>query len=317
MARDTGHDVTAPAAMERLVREFVVHLTIERGASPHTVDAYGRDLAAYIAVLAARGIHSPDAVRGEDVVAFVTALRESGLAPSSIERKLAAVKSFHKFLVREGVTENHPTSRVPLPKVPDRLPDVIGIDDAERLLSQPFATTPAGYRDRAIVETLYGCGIRVSELTGLDLTEIDLEEGFIRVFGKGGKERDVPVGGAATRALSEYLTLGRPYLKAKKRTRRADPAAVFVNTYGGRLTRQAVFRLVRRYGARAGIDLHPHTLRHSYATHMLEGGADLRVLQEILGHSDIATTQIYTHVDRHHIREEYLSTHPRARRRSR
>lgn len=317
MPRDTGHDAVAPAAMERLVREFVVHLTIERGASPHTVDAYGRDLAAYIAVLAAKGIHSPDAVRGEDVVAFVTALRESGLAPSSIERKLAAVKSFHKFLVREGVTENHPTSRIPLPKVPDRLPDVIGIDDAERLLSQPFATTPAGYRDRAILETLYGCGIRVSELTGLDLTEIDLEEGFIRVFGKGGKERDVPVGGAAARAIAEYLTLGRPYLKAKKRTRRADPAAVFVNTYGGRLTRQAVFRLVRRYGARAGIDLHPHTLRHSYATHMLEGGADLRVLQEILGHSDIATTQIYTHVDRHHIREEYLSTHPRARRRTR
>lgn len=317
MVGEMKQDVTVPSGMERLVREFVVHLTIERGASPNTVDAYRRDLSAYIALLVSRKIASPDAVRGEDVVAFVTSLRDAGLAPSSIERKLSAVKSFHKFLVREGVTENHPTSRVPLPKVPDRLPDVIGIDDAERLLSQPFATTPAGYRDRAILETLYGCGIRVSELTGLDLTEIDLEEGFLRVFGKGGKERDVPVGGAAGKALADYLTLGRPYLKAKKRTRRADPAAAFVNTYGGRLTRQTVFGIVKRYGGRAGIELHPHTLRHSYATHMLEGGADLRVLQEILGHSDISTTQIYTHVDRHHIREEYLSTHPRARRRTR
>lgn len=307
---------SAPSRMAQLVREFVVHLTIERGSSPHTVDAYSRDLSAYVSLLSGRGVGSPDNVRGEDVVAFVASLRETGLAASSIERKLAAVKSFHKFLVREGVTENHPTARVPLPKVPDRLPDVIGIDDAERLLSQPFASTPAGLRDRAILETLYGCGIRVSELTGLDLTEIDLKAGFLRVFGKGGKEREVPVGGAAARALDEYLTHGRPYLKSKKRARRADSAAVFVNTWGGRLTRQTVFGIVRRYGARAGFALHPHTLRHSYATHMLEGGADLRVLQEILGHSDIATTQIYTHVDRHHIREEYLSTHPRARSRT-
>lgn len=316
MSADKSRSDQPAARMAQLAREFVVHLTIERGSSPHTVDAYRRDLSAYVDVLSARGVDSPDRIRGDDVVAFVASLRDAGLAPSSIERKVAAVKSFHKFLVREGVTENHPTARVPLPKVPDRLPSVIGIDDAERLLSQPFASTPAGLRDRAILETLYGCGIRVSELTGLDLTEVDLETGFLRVFGKGGKEREVPVGGAASRALGEYLAHGRPYLKSKKRARRADPAAVFVNTWGGRLTRQTIFGIVRRYGQRAGLDLHPHTLRHSYATHMLEGGADLRVLQEILGHSDIATTQIYTHVDRHHIREEYLSTHPRARQRT-
>lgn len=303
--------------MEQHVQEFMVHLAIERGASPHTVDAYRRDLSLYCEILGARGIENPDGVSGEDVVAYVAALRERGFAASSVERKVAAVKSFHKFLVREGVTENHPTAHIPLPKVPERLPDVIGIDDAERLLSQPFPAGPAGLRDKAILETLYGCGIRVSELTGLDLTDVDLDEGFIRVFGKGGKERDVPVAGAAMQVLAEYLTLGRPSLRAKGRTRRADPAAVFVNTYGGRLTRQSVFGIVRRYGGRIGIDLHPHTLRHSYATHMLEGGADLRVLQEILGHSDISTTQVYTHVDRHHIREEYLSTHPRARQRSR
>ncbi|MRR12488.1 tyrosine recombinase XerD [bacterium] len=299
--------------MEQHVQEFMMHLAIERGASPHTVDAYRRDLSLYCDALVARGVRTPEKISGDDIAAFVALLRERGFAPSTVERKVAAVKSFHKFLVREGVTENHPSAHIPLPKVPERLPDVIGIDDAERLLSQPFPAGPAGMRDRAILETLYGCGIRVSELTGLDLTDVDLEEGFIRVFGKGGKERDVPVAGAAMRVLSEYLSVGRPYLRAKGRTRRADPAAVFVNTYGGRLTRQSVFGIVRNYGARAGIALHPHTLRHSYATHMLEGGADLRVLQEILGHSDISTTQVYTHVDRHHIREEYLSTHPRAR----
>lgn len=299
--------------MQRLAEEFIAYLSVERGASPNTIDAYRRDLAAYLEVLAGRGVTGPDEVTRDDIAAFVGALRERGLAPSSVERKVAAVKSFHRFLVRDGHTENHPTARVPLPKVPDRLPDVISIDEAEHLLSQPFPDGPAGMRDRAILEVLYGCGLRVSELTGLDREEVDLAEGFVRVFGKGGKEREVPIAGQAARSLSEYLLHGRPYLKPKGRTRRADPAAVFVNTWGGRLTRQSVFGIVRRYAGRVDLDVHPHTLRHSYATHMLEGGADLRVLQEILGHADIATTQVYTHVDRHHIREEYLSTHPRAR----
>jgi len=299
--------------MRRLADEFIAHLAVERGASPHTVDAYRRDIDEYLTVLEARDVEGADAVTREDVTAFVSSMRARGLAPGSVERKLSAVKSFHKFLVREGHTENHPTARIPLPKVPERLPDVISIDDADRLLSQPFAPGPAGLRDRAILEVLYGCGLRVSELTGLGIADIDMTDGFMRVFGKGGKERDVPVGGAAARALSDYLTHGRPYLKAKGRTRAQDPGAAFVNTYGGRLTRQSVFGIVRRYGGIVGLSIHPHTLRHSYATHMLEGGADLRVLQEILGHADISTTQVYTHVDRHHLREEYLSTHPRAR----
>lgn len=300
-------------SMRHLIDEFISYLSVERGASPNTIDAYRRDLASYIEVLEGRGVSGADTVSREDVAAYVTRLRERGFAPSSVERKLAAVKSFHKFLVRDGRTENHPSASVPLPKVPERLPDVISIEDAERLLSQPFPDGPAGMRDRAIIETLYGCGLRVSELTGLDIVDVDLEEGFMRVLGKGGKEREVPVAGAASRAISEYLRHGRPYLKAKGRTRRADPSALFVNAHGGRLTRQSIFGIVRRYAGRVGLDVHPHTLRHSYATHMLEGGADLRVLQEILGHADISTTQVYTHVDRHHIREEYLSTHPRAR----
>ncbi len=299
--------------MKRLAEEFIAHLAVERGSSAHTVDAYRRDLAEYLKVLESRGVTRPDDVTREDVAAFISELRARGLAPGSVERKLSAVKSFHKFLVREGLTENHPTARIPLPKVPERLPDVISVDDAEKLLSQPFPPGPIGLRDRAMLEVLYGCGLRVSELTGLGTTDIDLDDGFMRVLGKGGKERDVPVGGAAARALRDYFAHGRPFLRPKGTTRQQDPSAVFVNTYGGRLTRQSVFGIVRRYGTGVDLAIHPHTLRHSYATHMLEGGADLRALQEILGHADISTTQIYTHVDRHHLREEYLSTHPRAR----
>lgn len=295
------------------VEEFLAHLAVERGASPNTLDAYRRDLGLYVEVMDSRSVTDPDAITRDDVSAFVARLHERGYAPSTAERKTAAVKSFHKFLVREGVTENHPTSRLPLPKVPVLLPDVISIRQAEELLSQAFKPGPAGLRDRAILETLYGCGVRASELVGLDVTDVDLPGGFLRVFGKGSKERDVPVGGAAARSLNEYLVHGRPYLRLKASTRPADPSALFLNVRGSRMTRQAVYRIVHAYGAVVGLDLHPHTLRHSFATHMLEGGADLRVLQEVLGHADMSTTQIYTHVDKHHLREEYLSTHPRAR----
>ena len=297
---------------EHLVEEFLGYLTVERGASANTTGAYRGDLRAYGAHLAGRGTDSLSATR-EDVTAFIAALQQRGMAPSTVERKVAAVKSYHAFLVREGRTANHPTLTLPLPKVPERLPDVVSIDDISRLLAQPFPNGPVGYRDRTVLEVLYGCGLRVSELTGLDVGDVDLDHGFVRVFGKGSKERLVPVAGAAESALREYLVHGRPYLKAKKATTRQDPSALFLNVRGGRLTRQAVFGTVRAYGERVGLHLHPHTLRHSFATHMLQGGADLRALQEMLGHSDISTTQIYTHVDRTHVREEYLTTHPRAR----
>jgi integrase/recombinase XerD len=300
--------------VDTLVSEYLGHLSVERGASQHTVAAYRRDLTDYVAFLKERGVASPDAITRDDVSGFIAALWARGLAPSTVERRVAAVKGFHKFLVRESVTENHPTARLPLPKVPERLPDVLSIDQVDRLLSQPFPDGPAGLRDRAMLETLYGCGLRVSELTGLDLTDVDLAEGFVRVFGKGGKERVVPVAGMARHALGAYLAHGRPYLRPKSSLRGSDTAAIFLNTRGTRISRRGVFAIVRKYGARVGLEsMHPHTLRHSFATHLLEGGADLRALQEMLGHADISTTQVYTHVDRRHVREEYLSTHPRAR----
>lgn len=289
------------------------HLAVERGASRNTLAAYRRDMRVYGEVLASRGVTDPASATREDVGALVAALQARGLAPSSVERTVAAVKSFHKFLVREGLSEDHPAGRVPLPKKPLRLPDVVSIEDVDQLLSQPFGEDPAGQRDRAILETLYGCGLRVSELVGLDRIDVDLDEGFMRVRGKGGKERVVPIAGTAAAALRDYLEHGRPYLRAKRSRRAPDGSAVFVNRRGGRLTRQAVFAVVKRYGGRAGLDIHPHTLRHSFATHLLEGGADLRALQEMLGHADISTTQVYTHVGMDHLREEYLSTHPRAR----
>ena len=299
--------------MDTSVAEYLGHLAVERGASKHTISAYRHDLDEYAGFLAARGVTPLYEATREDVTAYVASLRTRGLAPSTVERRVAAVKGLHKFLVREGVTENHPTARLPLPAVPERLPEVLSIDDVDRLLSQPFPDTPAGLRDRTILEVLYGCGLRVSELTGLDMTDLELPDGFIRVFGKGGKERVVPIGGMAANALAAYLSAARPRLRLKSSISTTGASAVFLNQRGGRISRQSVFTLVRGYGARVGLELHPHTLRHSFATHLLEGGADLRALQEMLGHADISTTQVYTHVDRRHVREEYLTTHPRAR----
>lgn len=296
--------------------EFITYLTVERGASRNTIAAYTRDLRAYCDALRERRVSDPAQATREDVNAFVLALSKRGLAPSSIERSVAAVKSFHKFLVREGVATDHPAGRVSLPKKPAHLPDVVSIEDIDRLLGQPFEQKPAGLRDRAALEVLYGCGLRVSELVGLDMLDIDLAEGLVRVRGKGDKDRIVPIAGVASSALEEYFGHGRPFLRAKKTRGAADPSAVFVNVRGGRLTRQAVFGIVKRYGGRVGLDIHPHTLRHSFATHLLDGGADLRSLQEMLGHADISTTQVYTHVGLAHVREEYLSTHPRAKMRA-
>ena len=288
--------------------EYLDYLSVERGSSPNTVEAYGRDLDRYLTFLAQDGVTIPDAVTREEVRSHIEALEDVGLAPASVERAVSAIKGFHRFMVAEQITEVHPTADLPLPAKPSRLPDVISREQAAALLDQPFPHTPASQRDRTMLEVLYGCGLRVSELCDLDQRQVLLDEEVLRVFGKGSKERLVPIMGTAAAALADYLDEWRSGLVG-----RVPTPAVFLNTHGGRISRQSVHTIVERYGRMVGITgLHPHTLRHSFATHVLEGGADLRIVQELLGHANISTTQLYTHIDRTHVRMAYLEAHPRA-----
>lgn len=296
--------------LQRACKEYLNYLAIERGSSRNTVAAYGRDLERYLESLEKEGVTQPDDVTRENIEHHVAALSKQGLAASSMERAVSAIKGFHRFMVAERITTQHPAANIPLPKKPERLPDVISREQAAALCDQPFAQTPTGQRDHAILEVLYGCGLRVSELCDLELSRVYLNEGLLRVIGKGNKERIVPIVGSAARVLTDYLDHWRGQLVSP----RYSASEVFLNAHGKRLSRQSVHTLVAKYGAVVGIkDLHPHTLRHSFATHMLEGGADLRIVQELLGHSDISTTQLYTHLDRSHIRAVYLEAHPRAK----
>ena len=288
--------------------EYLDYLAVERGSSPNTVAAYRRDLTRYLDWLAAEKIVEPADVTRPDVERHLEALAEAGLSPASLERAASAIKGFHRFMVLEGVCDKLPTADMPLPAKPSRLPDVLSREQAAALLDQPFPQTPTGLRDRAVLEVLYGCGLRASELCGLDRRAVLLDEELLRVFGKGSKERLVPILGTAATSLRAYLEEGRGALVGRMPT-----PAVFLNVHGGRLSRQSVHAVCEKYGRVAGIKgLHPHTLRHSFATHLLEGGADLRAVQELLGHADISTTQLYTHLDRSHIRRVYLAAHPRA-----
>jgi len=298
---------------------YLDHLAVERGLSENTLSAYRRDLRRYVAFLVRRDVHEPGAIEEMTIRSFLASLSASTHGPddapyraTSVARTLSAVRSFHRFLLREGVTDRDPAAGVPQPRLPRSLPRPLPVEDVRRLLEAPDEGSPAGIRDRAILELLYGSGLRISELTGLDVDDLDLEEGSVRVLGKGGKEREVPLGSFSRDAVGAYLTRGRPAL-ATAVTR----GAVFLNARGGRLSRQSCARLLGRYVRLAGIDRRVtlHTLRHSFATHLLEGGADVRVVQELLGHASVATTQIYTLVTAQHLREIYEESHPRARRR--
>jgi integrase/recombinase XerD len=298
---------------------FLDHLTVERGLSENTLEAYRRDLARYVDFLRHREVGDLQRVDEGVVRSFVASLSASTHGPeaapyraTSVARTLSAVRSFHRFLVREGVSERDPAARVVPPRLPRSLPRPLPVEDVRRLLEAPDAASPTGLRDRAILELLYGSGLRISELTGMDVDDLDLEEGSLRVLGKGGKEREVPLGSFGRDAVSAYLTRGRPALATA-----VSRGALFLNARGGRLSRQSCARLLGRYVRLAGIDRRVtlHTLRHSFATHLLEGGADVRVVQELLGHASVATTQIYTLVTARHLREVYDESHPRARRR--
>ena len=297
--------------MDELYREYLAYLRVERGSSPLTVSAYAADLKDYAQFLKRRGVESVDDIDRETIVAYESDLFDRAYAASTVDRHVSVLKGFHRFLVREGYARRNPADTIQLPKAPDRLPDVLSVEQVDAMLSRPLGRGPLAPRNRTILEVMYGCGLRVSECTGLDLSDAVLEDGYLHIVGKGNKERIAPISGAALRALLDYLEHGRPELV---RSYAKPTAAVFLNARGGRLTRQSVHALVAEAGRSIGVaNLHPHTLRHSFATHMLSGGADLRVIQEILGHSDISTTQIYTHVNRAHIREEYLNAHPRAK----
>ncbi len=306
-----------PTTNREQVQRFLDHLTVERGLSENTVAAYRRDLVRYVDFLDRRGIGDAARVSPADVAAFMA--ERSGAShgdgrpyrTSSVVRALSSVRSFHRFLLREGQATDDPTAGVVRPRLPRTLPRSLPVEDLERLMASPAEGTVAGMRDRAALELLYGAGLRVSELVGLDVDDVDLEARSLRVFGKGAKERIVPLGRHAAEAVGAYLTRSRPAL-ATSRSR----AALLLNHRGGRLTRQGVARLLAEHGRRAGIRrrVTPHVLRHSFATHLLEGGADLRVVQELLGHASVATTQVYTLVTQEHLRDVYYSTHPRARR---
>jgi integrase/recombinase XerD len=298
------------------IDRFLDYLAAERGLSPHTLAAYRRDLARYRRYLEGRGLADAAAASEEDVggfVAHLSAARHDGRAyrASSVARAVAAVRSLHRFLVMEGDGADDPSAGVRRPRVPRTLPRPLSVDEVTRILASPAGGTSLALRDQAILETLYGGGLRVSELVGLDVDDVDLEEGSIRVTGKGGKERIVPIGRYGRRSVSAYLTRARPALATSK-----SRGALFLNHRGGRLTRQGCDRILRQHARRAGISkrISPHTLRHTFATHLLEGGADVRVVQELLGHASVATTQIYTLVTEQHLREVYFSAHPRARR---
>lgn len=301
----------------RALRGYLQHLQIERGLAPNTLAAYRRDLTRYVEHLAGLGITEPGAVREDHVTAFLVAIRtgEDGGAPltaSSAARTVVAVRGFHRFLVLEGQVPLDPAAEVRPPTAPKRLPKAISLGEVERLLdAAALGGTPSSVRDRALLEVLYGSGARISEAVGLDVDDVDLAEGLARLRGKGSKERIVPLGSYAVRAVEAYLVRVRPDLA----TRGRGIPALFLNTRGGRLSRQSAWSVLTVAAERAGLSasVSPHTLRHSFATHLLEGGADVRVVQELLGHASVATTQIYTKVTADTLREVYAAAHPRAR----
>lgn len=295
--------------MDKQLREFVNYLSVERGYSLHTIKAYQKNLKEYVEFLKSKSIRKLDKVSRQDIVLYLAKLKDKHFSASTIAQNIASIRTFHKFLLREKFTSTLPTAELELPKKPKMLPDVLSIEEVELLLSQPSGLDPKKVRDKAILELLYGTGLRASELVSLAIGEVDLELGFIRCYGKGSKERVVPLGSYAKQALSEYAQHARPLL-----ARRSSSDAFFLNTRGEQLSRQGCWLIVKGYASQAGLrKIYPHSLRHSFATHLLEGGADLRSVQELLGHAFVSTTQIYTHVSRDHLREVYLESHPRAR----
>jgi integrase/recombinase XerD len=306
------------AELAGALRGYLDHLAVERGLATNTLVSYRRDLSRYLTVLSDRGVAAVDAVTQHDVADFLVRLRTGDaehqpLAASSAARAVIAVRGFHRFALREGLTEADPARPVRPPRTPQRLPKAISVGDVSALIaaSERNPRPDLGARDTALLELLYGTGARISEAVGLDVDELDLSARALVLTGKGGKQRTVPIGRCAAEALEAWLVRGRPSLVAAG----TGSPALFLNARGGRLSRQSAWTALRSAATAAGltVEVSPHTLRHSFATHLLEGGADVRVVQELLGHASVSTTQVYTMVTVEHLREVYATSHPRAR----
>jgi integrase/recombinase XerD len=308
-----AHTVPGVRRITDLTFDFLGYLELERGLSRNTLEAYRSDLQQFAEFLERRGL-DPLELKTTDLTDFISELaggtpERPAAAPATLQRKIACLRSFYRHLRREQILDHDPAAELRSPRSRARLPKVLSRDEVARLLEQPRGTSAAALRDRALLETMYACGLRASEAIGLELTELDLEAGILRARGKGSKERIVPIGSKAIGALGAYLERARPKLVGV----RPEPR-VFVNLRGGGLSRQGLYKIVRRHARTAGLEqrMSPHTLRHTFATHLLSGGCDLRSLQEMLGHADIGTTQIYTHLTTERLRDVYFEAHPRA-----
>jgi integrase/recombinase XerD len=290
------------------VDQYMSYLTVEKGASRNTLDAYGRDLNAYTAYVKKLGILDLQQVTSDHVLAFLGERRRQGLSPVSVNRTLAALRGFYKYMIREGKAAANPVSNIQLAKVWMHLPDVLSREEMNRLIGAPGSQSAAAVRDTAMLELLYASGIRVSELISLRSNDLNWQAGYLVARGKGQKERIVPVGQAALTSLRNYVENVRPIFQKGRQT-----AILFLNRSGTGLTRQGLWKIVKKYARKTGFmkKIYPHTFRHSFATHLLEGGADLRSVQAMLGHADIATTEIYTHVTRERLKEIHKKYHPR------
>jgi len=296
--------------MNEWIADFVNYLQVERGLAVNTLESYGRDLRQFSQYLDSTTQDKAfDKATRSVILGYLLVMQRQGKAAATIARRLAALKAFYQYLMREHQIGVDPTADLESPKLQRRLPKVLAVAEVEEILRQPDADTAAGRRDKAMLELLYATGIRVSELVSLNVSDVSLDQGYLRCVGKGEKERLVPVGSVAVRCLRDYIQNGRPHLLRDPRER-----CLFANHHGRRLTRQGFWKIVKKYAQEANIhkEITPHTLRHSFATHLLENGADLRSVQEMLGHADISTTQIYTHLTQNRLKEVYAKAHPRA-----
>ena len=301
-----------------LREQFLVHIGIERGLAKATVSAYESDLNKYVAWLQTHGITKPDDIAKQDVEDYIAALDADGESARSKARRLASIHEFHRFALAQHAVSADVAASVKAPKGASVLPDVLNVDEVSRLLDAAAvggSTDPVVLRDKALLEFMYATGCRVSEAVGTNLEDIDLEEKVVRLMGKGSKQRLVPLGSYARNSVVAYLNAGRGELERRSTAKVPERRALFLNKRGKRISRQSVWEIVKTAGERAGITkpLHPHTLRHSFATHLIQGGADVRTVQELLGHASVTTTQIYTHVSPEALIETYLTAHPRAR----